>query len=228
MLITFRKLVFTHLSTEQIYKEVAWARELSKRQPFSEAEICRFQARVPMEVYILFLKVTGAGDGQISSEADLNFPTSQQPAALKDLGIRDEPKQAGSMPWTTDDEKSATRGLAGSEDSRAPTVIRVGFGAQGTPRSALWGRLLSLRGVVDILWYPHSRAPLPYQQLGAQRDGDVGREQEQNAERERQRESLPLSEKLQPFSVYYEMKFKYGIKYPPKQAPQYFSSSSLF
>lgn len=40
--------------------------------------------------------------------------------------------------------------------------------------------------------------------------------------------SLPLSEKLQPFSVYYEMKFKYGIKYPPKQAPQYFSSSSLF
>lgn len=40
--------------------------------------------------------------------------------------------------------------------------------------------------------------------------------------------SLPLSEKLQPFSVYYEMKFKSGIKYPPKQAPQYFSSSSLF
>ncbi|KAM7235543.1 hypothetical protein CapIbe_012729 [Capra ibex] len=36
-------------------------------------------------------------------------------------------------------------------------------------------------------------APLPYQQPGAQRDGDVGHEQEQNAERERQRDSWQIT-----------------------------------
>lgn len=42
-----------------------------------------------MEVYILFLKVTGAGDGQISSEADLNFPASvSEVARMGRIGLK--------------------------------------------------------------------------------------------------------------------------------------------